>query len=164
MTGADGPPGVEIRIDDAGWSLVDDLDRLVRAAVRAAWASAGPDGRGEVSLLFTCDDAMRALNARYRGIDAPTNVLAFPCEPPLFGDIALGIETVTREAREQSKPLGHHVSHLVVHGVLHLLGFDHHAVSERRRMERLEISILDRLAVPDPYRPGGAGTRPGAPS
>lgn len=136
------------------------LERAARAAVAAALNK--PMRSLEISFLLGDDARIRRLNRDYRGQDRPTNVLAFPAkddapgpsapgEPRLLGDVALAFETVQREAAEQGKGLADHVSHLAVHGVLHLLGHDHETRAEAARMERLEIAILARLGVPDPY-------------
>lgn len=119
-------------------------------------------GEIELSLVLTDDAEQRALNRRYRGHDRPTNVLSFPAAgappagpsaPPwLLGDVVLACETLAREAAAQQKPFAHHLRHLVVHGVLHLLGYDHAEEREARRMEALESAVLRRLGVPDPYR------------
>jgi probable rRNA maturation factor len=105
------------------------------------------------------DDAVRQLNARYRGQDKPTNVLSFPAEweSPAdggvihLGDIVLAYETVAREAVAEGKPFAHHAQHLVVHGTLHVLGFDHETDATAAEMESLETRILEALGVPDPY-------------
>jgi probable rRNA maturation factor len=116
--------------------------------------------------MLTDDAEQRELNRTYRGIDAATNVLAFALSdfaggpasaapagsPVLLGDVVLAFETVAREAAEQHKTLAGHLSHLVVHGVLHLLGFDHRNDAEAEAMEGLEVEILKILGVPDPYR------------
>jgi len=108
------------------------------------------------------DGEQRRLNRTWRGRDAPTNVLAFPAAPAgvpavagaplLLGDIVLAGETVAREAAEQGKPFADHLRHLVVHGVLHLLGYDHDADEAAVAMEAIETSILAGLGVSDPYR------------
>ena len=115
----------------------------------------------ELSITLLDDDAQRRLNRDWRGVDRATNVLAFPAWEPgapmpigaplLLGDISLAAETVEREAAEQGKSPADHLSHLVVHGVLHLIGYDHHTDSEATAMERLEIAILAKLGVADPY-------------
>lgn len=148
-----------------------DVERRVRqaavAAVRAVRAQDRPGvlGRGpvEVSVALAGDAEVRALNHRYRGIDRPTNVLSFAIAegaeaepgggagPVLLGDVILALETLAREAAAQDKALGDHLAHLVVHGVLHLLGHDHAAAPEAARMERLETAILSGLGVADPY-------------
>jgi len=107
--------------------------------------------------VLTDDSAIRVLNRKWRGIDAPTNVLSFPAEippgaPALLGDIVLAYETVAREARRDGKPFAHHVAHLAVHGFLHLCGYDHERDSDAGIMEQLERTILRRLDIPDPYR------------
>jgi probable rRNA maturation factor len=116
----------------------------------------------ELGVTLTDDAHQRQLNRRYRGQDASTNVLAFqawepgmhapPGVPLLLGDVVLAFETVAREADEQAKPFCDHVRHLIVHGVLHLLGCDHLREADAIIMERLETSILAKLGVPNPYR------------
>lgn len=115
-----------------------------------------------VGVVLTDDAEQRRLNRDYRGQDKPTNVLSFalagpgetppPGAPLLLGDVVLARETVAREAAEQQKPLADHLQHLVVHGVLHLLGYDHENDTEAAIMEKSEVAILARLGVPDPYR------------
>ena len=115
----------------------------------------------ELSIVLADDAFVRDLNRDYRGIDRPTNVLAFPAlepepagdEPALAGDVVVARETMVQEAKDQGKPPAAHLGHLVVHGVLHLFGFDHETEADAERMERLEIAILARLGVPDPYGP-----------
>jgi probable rRNA maturation factor len=112
-----------------------------------------------VNVLFTSDAEMRILNRDFRGKDAATNVLSFPASPMTtpegsethLGDIALAFETIEREANEQGKPLLHHVSHLIVHGTLHLLGYDHDSEEAADAMEQRERNILATLGIPDPY-------------
>jgi probable rRNA maturation factor len=113
--------------------------------------------------VLTNDSAIRQLNRVWRNVDAPTNVLSFPAatkqgpdEPAHLGDIVLAYETIAREARDEGKPLANHVAHLVVHGYLHLLGFDHEADADAEQMEQTERKILRRLAIPDPYRHNAA--------
>jgi probable rRNA maturation factor len=104
--------------------------------------------------LFTNDAAMRKLNAEWRGKDKPTNVLSFPAaRGPLLGDIALAAETVAREARLADKPLEDHIAHLIIHGFLHLLGYDHEVERQAEEMEALERSALSRMGIADPYAP-----------
>ncbi|WP_304191446.1 rRNA maturation RNase YbeY [Phenylobacterium aquaticum] len=107
-----------------------------------------------VCILLTGDDEVAALNDQFRHKAGPTNVLSFPAPPNpegLIGDIALAYGVCAREAAEQGKMLEQHLSHLVVHGVLHLLGYDHEEDGEAEAMEALERSILETLGVPDPY-------------
>jgi probable rRNA maturation factor len=134
----------------------------IRAA-RAAMARAGKvPRRAELSIVLGDDALLRALNKQWRGRDKPTNVLSFPASggalprapdsPVLLGDVVLAFETVAAEAKAQGKPLGDHLSHLVVHGVLHLFGFDHKAAAAAKRMEALEVAVLTGLGIADPYR------------
>ena len=105
-------------------------------------------------ILLADDEAMRDLNARFRDKDVPTNVLSFPAAPsaaPHLGDVALGFEVCAAEAWAQGKPLAHHLIHLVAHGVLHLVGYDHEDEAEGEVMETLERDVLAGLGVPDPY-------------
>jgi len=137
---------------------------LCRQAAEAALAAAGGRSRRpcELAVLLGDDESLRVLNRTYRGMDKPTNVLSFTGSdeaglagkgaPHHLGDIALAYETVTREAKEQGKPLRHHLLHLVVHGTLHLLGRDHERPAEAEAMEELERRILARIGVGDPYR------------
>ena len=111
-------------------------------------------------VLLTSDEAVRDLNARFRRQDKPTNVLSFPAaQNPEnhLGDIALAFETCEREAAEQGKSLAHHLQHLVAHGALHLVGYDHQSEPEAQVMEALEREILSGLGVPDPYAATGQG-------
>jgi probable rRNA maturation factor len=116
-----------------------------------------------LDITLTDDTEQRRLNRTWRGKNVPTNVLAFPAvakgmpplpagAPLLLGDVVLAFETVAREAVEQQKPLADHLAHLVVHGVLHLLGFDHENDTDAAIMEAREVEILQSLGVPDPYR------------
>jgi probable rRNA maturation factor len=134
---------------------------LCRRAAHAALAAGAPRlGAAEVSILLADDALLRVLNRDWRGKDRPTNVLAFPGElanggavAALLGDVVVGYETSAAEARAAARPLADHLAHLVVHGVLHLLGHDHRRQAEAQRMERLETRILAGLGVPDPYAP-----------
>ena len=160
---------IAVRSRCAAWKKAcPPAPRLVRAAAqRALRRGAAASGlalpaRVELGVSLTDDACQQRLNRDYRGRDMPTNVLAFPAWAPgetpasdaplLLGDVVLAFETVTREAEEQRKPLVDHLSHLTVHGVLHLLGYDHRAPDEALMMEALESSILVGLGVPDPYR------------
>jgi probable rRNA maturation factor len=163
---------IDILIEAGGWSE-NMLDDLARQAFDAALDELGLDpDRFAVSLL-ACDDArIAALNEAFRGKPKPTNVLSWPSEeraaaspgemphlprpdpvgPPLeLGDIALAWETCALEAAELGRPMEHHLSHLLTHGLLHLLGFDHETDADAELMEGLETRMLARLGVPDPY-------------
>ena len=145
-------PRISCRIADARWREGVDPRGLARAAVRAALATA-PQAGGDVAVLFADDAAIRALNARWRASDKPTNVLSFPAHPASgdLGDIVLAYETVADEAGAEGKSIADHISHLVVHGALHLLGHDHLTDAEAARMEALETALLQGLGVADPY-------------
>ena len=148
-------PAVEIEIGSPLWMAEPTADACVREAIAAV--SSRVPGDGEVSVLLADDAAVRALNREWRGFDKPTNVLSFPAAPPppggpkLLGDIAIAYETLVREADKEGKPLLHHLAHLVVHGYLHLMGYDHQTDSEADAMEALERDILRALRIPDPY-------------
>lgn len=142
---------VEVEIEDGTWiELLPDAHDLVVGAARAALAGKPC----EVAVLLTGDAEVQALNKTYRGKDAPTNVLSFPAPEfaaPHLGDVALASGVCAREAGAQGKPLGAHLSHLVIHGVLHLLGYDHLVEEDAERMETLERRLLRGLGVEDPY-------------
>ena len=158
---------VDVVIEDARWSETG-LESLAERAVGATLSFLSMDpGRWEIVVLG-CDDARIAeLNATFREKPAPTNVLSWPSEDrapqspgmrpeppqgdPELGDIALAWETCVREAAEAARPVENHVLHLIVHGTLHLLGYDHIDDSDARLMESSEIAILETLGVPDPY-------------
>ncbi len=148
-------------VEAGDWPQKRVLRGLVEKAVGAALREANVDAEAgsELSVVFSDDAHIRMLNSGWRGKDKPTNVLSFPAFPtkpgeklpPMLGDIVLAAETVAREAKLEGKPLDHHITHLVVHGVLHLLGHDHEDEREAEKMEALERAALARLAIPDPY-------------
>jgi probable rRNA maturation factor len=151
---------IEVIARSARWRKQPRAAAIVKTAVRAA-AKAVSTPRAELAIVLCDDSAIRALNRRWRGKKAPTDVLSFPAaapgekrpETPYIGDIVIAYETVAREAAAEGKPFKHHLAHLAVHGFLHLLGYDHQNDREARRMERTERTILKRIAVPDPYAP-----------
>jgi probable rRNA maturation factor len=152
-------PRVEATIEAGDWSCLADPRSLAARAVAAAAEQSrialAPEA--EVSVLFTDDAHVHALNAAWRGIDKATNVLSFPSGAPigeamLLGDIAVACETVRAEAAADGKPLAHHLTHLIVHGFLHLVGFDHEIDADAAEMEALERAVLARLGIEDPYR------------
>jgi probable rRNA maturation factor len=162
MSRATDAPGIaiDLSITCAAWRrALPAVARIVRAAARAALAQSGKRiGAAELSLVLADDATVRDLNTRWRGKDAPTNVLAFASDeapakgkPVLLGDVVLAFQTVAREAKEQKKRLADHLRHLVIHGVLHLLGYDHVKAAPAKRMEALETRILASLGVTDPY-------------
>jgi probable rRNA maturation factor len=156
------PSSVEVTVACDAWlEFYPDAAAVATRAADAALAEGARDARFIVDITLTNDEEQRRLNSTYRGVDRPTNVLAFPQGstdatstdvPVLLGDVVLAFETVCREAAEQKKTFADHLSHLVVHGVLHLLGFDHENADEAGAMEALELKILAGLGVPDPYR------------
>jgi probable rRNA maturation factor len=147
----------EVELEDTAWTAaLPDAEALVLEAADATLASEGAVGEG-VTLLLTDDTTIRDLNRRFRQRDQPTNVLSFPApqNPERFlGDIALAYGVCAREAREQGKPLKNHLQHLVAHGVLHLLGYDHVSDAQAEEMENLERAVLAGLGIPDPYLTG----------
>jgi probable rRNA maturation factor len=155
---------VAISLEAAAWSRrVRGLRALVRRVALTALDAAAAPAPVEVSIVLSDDSRVRALNRIYRGIDKPTNVLAFPGEgadavaPALLGDVVVALETCVREAREGDIALTDHLSHLIVHGILHLMGHDHEEDAQAETMECMERTILARLGIADPY----AGRLPG---
>ena len=158
---------IAISIEDPSWSkLTPDAARVLRRAARDALAQAKDDGwKGsrvghEISFVLTDDKRMRALNRTYRGKDKPTNVLSFAAldtdrpksaMPWLLGDVVLASGVIAREAKARRKSLDHHLSHLAVHGVLHLLGYDHEQETDAEAMEALEIAALAGMGIANPY-------------
>jgi probable rRNA maturation factor len=148
---------ISVTIDRKAWKETPALDRVARTAARAALAVAGLDaGHCDLSIAFANDTAVACLNRRWRSMDRPTNVLSFPAAGlwggrRFLGDIVLAGGVVAAEARAQGKKLSWHVSHLVVHGVLHLLGHDHREPAAARKMEEMEIRALAMLGIADPY-------------
>lgn len=153
------PVDIDISVEAGNWPDEANLTRLVDRAVKAAFAETGVVGRSELSLVFTDDAHIQVLNAGWRGKHKPTNVLSFPAFPfaqggplpPMLGDIVLAAETVADEAALEDKPVENHITHLVIHGLLHLLGHDHETEAEAEAMEAVERAALARLAIPDPY-------------
>lgn len=152
-----------------GFSSEPDASDFVVRAVRAALAGAGldPNASTELSVTLADDETVRGVNAEWRGKDKPTNILSFPMadlapgEPPgpMLGDLLVALETVLREAETENKRPADHLCHLLVHGTLHCLGFDHETEDEAEAMEALEISVLAGLGLPDPYADPAAPER-----
>lgn len=169
MADAAGAIEIDIRIESAAWhGAVPSLEHSVDAAVRAALEFVDLSGPlFELSILLTDDSAIAVLNQEWRGKAGPTNVLSFPCDSPppvaaengatdegmpvLLGDIVIAFETVMTAADAAGISTVNHLQHLVVHGVLHLLGYDHEIDKDAELMERCEIEILGTLGVSDPY-------------
>ncbi len=144
---------IDIEVEDDHWTgVLPQAEALVRAAAQSALDRV--EFEGGVALLLTDDEAVRDLNARFRAQDKPTNVLSFPSRlnpETHLGDVALAFGVCAREAEAQGKTLAHHLQHLVAHGVLHLVGYDHETDAEAAEMEGLEREVLAALGVPDPY-------------
>ena len=160
-------------VEDAGdWPALGDMEILIgRAADAVAMHQVELKNGAEVTVALSSDAAVAALNGQFRGKAKATNVLSFPAGPGApegtLGDIILAAETIAREASEQATPFAHHVQHLVVHGLLHLIGFDHEEQAGAERMEALEIEILKHLGIENPYtepldtaKLGGSGDIP----
>ncbi|MCA3597246.1 MAG: rRNA maturation RNase YbeY [Methylobacterium sp.] len=159
---------IEILIEAEGWEKLPEAEAIARRAGLAAIGAGNGSPPALVAVLLTDDAAMQRLNAHFRGSNKPTNVLSFPApampsgagdaESLFLGDLALGYETCAAEAMADGKSLGDHLSHLVVHGVLHLMGHDHETEAEADEMEDRERAILASLGISDPY----AGAEGGA--
>jgi probable rRNA maturation factor len=156
-------PATEVLVVADCWHTEPDAEAVIARAIEAAAAmvDAGT-GDAELAVMLTDNAGIRTLNLNWRGIDKPTNVLSFPAlQPPggrepddaprMLGDIAIAYETTRHEADEEQKPFDHHLSHLAVHGFLHLVGYDHEKDGEAEVMESLERDILASLGIPDPY-------------
>jgi probable rRNA maturation factor len=170
MTRIDQPPPLAWEVRDQVevvvaaselWARQPGADAAAVGMIKAAAYLLGgdPAARGEVDVVLTDDESIRQLNRDWRGIDKPTNVLSFPSAKPsaagggpaLLGDILIAYETTAREAEAEGKTFMHHFAHLVVHGFLHLLGYDHDSDHAAEEMERLEADILATLDIPNPY-------------
>jgi probable rRNA maturation factor len=170
-------PAIDIMVDSPLWKAQRGVRAVLQRAIGEAAAMVATSG-GELAIVLTDDSAIRALNRDWRGKDQPTNVLSFPAPAPsgslprkrgrirlgdsrragarrgpvrLIGDIVIAYETVEREAVAAQRPFRHHLTHLAVHGFLHLVGHDHAAEAEAEAMEALEIAVLARLSMPNPY-------------
>jgi probable rRNA maturation factor len=147
---------IAIDIEDEAWrdSLSDPEALVARAAQAAIDIPAPGDPERTIAILLTDDAAVADLNQRFRGKPTSTNVLSFPAAQsayPHLGDVALAYGVCAREAEAQGKSLADHLTHLVVHGVLHLLGYDHETEADAEVMEHMECEILRRFGVADPY-------------
>ncbi|HWK45379.1 MAG TPA: rRNA maturation RNase YbeY [Stellaceae bacterium] len=177
MSAAAEPSYLFVTVEEDAWTdRVPEVSLLCDQAVLSVLEAACPALQGaSVSLLLADDARVRELNRTYRDQDKPTNVLSFPATltrpgetprtafegvPLGLGDIVLAFETVTAEAAAQDKPIEHHLIHLVVHGTLHLLGYDHMTDDEAAVMEGLEVRILAGLGIADPYHDGSGPDGP----
>lgn len=155
------PATIDVEIADARWHRPDleSLEDMVIRTIAAALAGAGRQAAVEIGVRLTDDAEIRTLNRDWRGQDKPTNVLSFALEDEApsgvpvtpLGDVVVAFETCLREAEEEAKPLADHLCHLVVHGTLHLLSYDHDVAEDAEIMESLERRILADLGIPDPY-------------
>jgi probable rRNA maturation factor len=156
-------PVTEVLIVAECWQTEPGAEPAIHRAIATAaeFVDTGV-GEAELAVMLTDDTGIRALNGNWRGIDKPTNVLSFPAQQPtgpvgpddaprMLGDIAIAYETTRKEADEEQKPFDHHLSHLAVHGFLHLIGYDHENDTDAGTMEGLETEILAHLGIPDPY-------------
>ena len=157
---------LEIIVDGAGWRRIPNLNKNLHKAANVLGANLPRHLRipAKATLLLTTDAKMRNLNRNFRGVDKATNVLSFPQfgvqelpkkgkikQPVYLGDISLGYQHIVYEANEYNKILINYVTHLMIHGILHLLGYDHGTDTAARRMEGLEKKVLAKLNMPDPY-------------
>ncbi len=147
---------IDVLVESKLWKNAKNAETVIRRAIAEAAATLSTPA-AELAIVLTDDSAIRLLNRTWRGVDAATNVLSFPTGRTggnrlLIGDIVLAYETVAAEALAEGKPFAHHLAHLAVHGFLHLLGYDHERKKDADAMERIERDILQRLAIPDPYR------------
>src|SRR5438105_5235243 len=155
-------PIIEVLVVADCWQNEPDVEAVIERAIAVAAEMVDADtGEAELAVMLTDDGGIRTLNKNWRGIDKPTNVLSFPALQPtgdapddmprMLGDIAIAYETTRREADEEEKPFEHHLSHLAVHGFLHLIGYDHENDDDAEAMEALEQEILAQLGIPNPY-------------
>ncbi len=167
-------PITEVLVVADCWRDEPDAEAVIQRAIAAAAETVDQDvGEAELAVMLTDDAGIRTLNSNWRGIDKQTNVLSFPAlqpsrssgegdAPRMLGDIAIAYQTMRKEADEEQKPFDHHLSHLAVHGFLHLIGYDHDKDDEAEAMEALEQEILAQLGIPNPYAdrdPHAAGKR-----
>ena len=161
-------PLTEVLVVADGWRAEPDAEAVIHRAIAVAAETvhAGLNetriAEAELAVMLTDDAGIRTLNRNWRSIDKPTNVLSFPAlqptgaggpddAPRMLGDIAIAYETTRQEADDEQKPFDHHLSHLAVHGFLHLMGYDHEIDDDAEAMEGLEQEILAQLGIPNPY-------------
>ncbi len=156
-------PITEVLVVADCWQAEPDAETVIQRAIATAAELVTADvAETELAVMLTDDAGIRTLNSNWRGIDKPTNVLSFPALPPsgprgpddaprMLGDIAIAYQTTRKEADDEQKPFDHHLSHLAVHGFLHLIGYDHETDDDAETMEALEREILSQLGIPDPY-------------
>jgi probable rRNA maturation factor len=145
---------VDCVVEDETWLTLGDIEAWIMAAANTLPPKLSRGVASEAAISLDTDAAVQRLNKQYRGLDKPTNVLSFPSGDKSghqLGDIILARETVVREALELGISTQHHVQHLTIHGLLHLLGYDHETDTDAAEMEALETRLLSQLGVPDPY-------------
>ncbi|WP_019222215.1 rRNA maturation RNase YbeY [Bartonella rattaustraliani] len=151
---------IDIIVESVGWNNEEVLYKITEKALTATMKQLSlENAASEISLLFTDDEHMTQINAQWRGKNKPTNVLSFPAFPlkagdppgPMLGDIIIARETVVLEAKKEGKTFQDHLTHMIVHGLLHLLGYNHETHDEALQMEGLEREILQKLFIKDPY-------------
>ena len=156
-------PITEVLVVADCWRDEPDAEAVIQRAIAAAAETVDQDvGEAELAVMLTDDAGIRTLNSNWRGVDKPTNVLSFPAlqpscssgegdAPRMLGDIAIAYQTMRKEADDEQKPFEHHLSHLAIHGFLHLIGYDHDKDDDAEAMETLEQEILAQLGIPNPY-------------
>ncbi|WP_273790582.1 rRNA maturation RNase YbeY [Bartonella sp. CM31XJBT] len=151
---------IDIMVKSAGWNDEKMLYNITEKALMTTMHHVSlEDVVSEISLLFTNDEHMAQINAQWRNKNKSTNVLSFPAFPlkagnrpgPMLGDIIIARETIVFEAAKEGKTFQDHLTHMIVHGILHLLGYDHETDDEAYKMEKLEREILQKLSIKDPY-------------
>jgi probable rRNA maturation factor len=160
-------PITEVLVVADCWRSEPGAETVIQRAIAAAAETVEADvSQAELAVMLTDDAGIRTLNSNWRGIDKPTNVLSFPAlqptgrsgpdaAPRMLGDIAIAYQTARMEADDEQKPFEHHLSHLAVHGFLHLIGYDHEKDDDAETMETLEAEILAQLGIPDPFADRG---------
>ncbi len=153
---------VTVSVPCQAWrDAIADVEGVCKSAVEATCSSKPPCSMAEVSIVLADDAFIQKLNRDYRGKDEPTNVLSFtgdhglpevPGAEMMLGDVVVSYETITAEAKENGRDIKDHLSHLIVHGMLHLLGFDHRDDEEASKMEEMEVSVLTGIGINNPYK------------
>ena len=151
---------IAVEVDDGDWSDMAAFEAMVaEVGAKLTDSLEFPTAKARACIALSSDEGVRILNKQFRSLDKPTNVLSFPGHNPIIhsrhelnlGDIILAEETLVREAAEMGIPVGHHFRHLLLHGLLHLMGYDHETDTEAAEMEALETAILAELGIPDPH-------------
>ena len=141
----------DILINFSSWEKHPGLKELIKIAIKQTVSNVNTKGYNEISILLTSDTQIQQLNRQYRSINQPTNVLSFPSEKPHLGDIILSYEYIQKELINLNKKFEEHISHLIIHGTLHLYGFDHENDKNAAAMENMERHIMSELGYNDPY-------------